>query len=227
MYVIVAGCGALGAELALRLSEDGDDVVVVDRDRNAFERLGPAFDGLTVEGIPIDADVLRQAGGERADALAAVTDSDQVNLMVGQLAARILNIPRVVVQVSDPQLEDTYRKLGVTTIRPGRSTVAQVRSLLGSGTPLHLVALGTGEVHISMFVPAPMLIGESLDRLAIPAKCQPLGILRSGSIRLVEPGLTIETGDAVLVAVRLDAQSILNAWAEAPPAPQTGEGHLS
>jgi trk system potassium uptake protein TrkA len=225
VYVIVAGCGSLGAELALRLSEDGEDVVVVDRDRRAFERLGPEFDGLTVEGIPIDADVLRQAGGERADALAAVTDSDQVNLMVGQLASRILGIPRVVVQVSDPQLEDTYRRFGVTTMRPGRSTVGQVRSLLGAAAPLHLAAIGTGEAHVSMFTPGRKLVGESLDRLTIPGKCQPIGVLRLGSVRLAEPGLTIQPGDAVLVAVRLDAQNILNAWADAPSEPSSGEAH--
>jgi len=212
MYVIVAGCGSLGAELARTLSDEGQDVVVIDRDRTAFERLGPGFDGVTVTGTAIDADVLRQAGAERADALAAVTGSDQVNLMVGQVASRLFGVRRVVVRVSDPQLEETYRRLGLVTLRPGKSAVAQVRCLLGTGALMHLLALGTGDVELVQFSPRASLAGEPLDRFVIPGKCFPAGVMRGGRVILPEPGLRLQEGDGVLALIRLDARSAVAAW---------------
>lgn len=212
VYVIVAGCGSLGAELARTLAEEGQDVVVIDRDRAAFERLGPAFDGITVAGTAIDADVLRQAGADRADALAAVTGSDQVNLMVGQVAVRLFSLPRVVIRVSDPQLEEMYRGLGFVTVRPGKSAVIQVRSLLGAGDLVHLMALGAGEVELVQFQIRPSLAGEALERLSIPGKCQPAGVVRGGKILLPGPELRLEQGDSVLALIRLDARAALSAW---------------
>lgn len=225
MYVIIAGCGDLGAELARQLSEEGEDVVVIDRDRNAFSRLGPAFDGLVVEGIPIDSDVLKQAGADRADALAAVTGSDQVNLMVGQVAMQVFGVSKVVVHVSDPQLEDTYRRHGLMTIRPGKSAVAQVRSLLGTQGLVHLLTLGAGEAQLVEFKPVVALFGQSLDRLAIPGKCQPVGIMREGNILLPDRGLQLQPGDLVLAVVRLDAHAAVSAWAHEPTTGGLGGSH--
>lgn len=212
MYVIVAGCGSLGAELARTLAEEGQDVVVIDRDRAAFERLGPAFDGITVAGTAIDADVLRQAGADRADALAAVTGSDQVNLMVGQVVARLFGLPRVVIRVSDPQLEEIYRGLGFVTVRPGKSAVTQVRSLLGSGDLVHLLALGAGEAELVQFRIRPSLAGESLEQLTIPGKCQPAAVVRGGRVLVRSSDVRLEQGDSVLAVIRLDARPALTAW---------------
>lgn len=209
----------MGAELARTLADEGQDVVVIDRERAAFERLGPAFDGVTVTGTAIDADVLRQAGADRADALAAVTGSDQVNLMVGQVATRWFGLRRVVVRVSDPQLEETYRRLGLVTLRPGKSAVVQVRSLLATGALMSLFALGTGDVELVQFTVRSSLVGEPLERLAIPGKCHPTGIVRQGRILLPGPDLRLEEGDGVLALVRLDARTAVAAWTgnEAPP----------
>ncbi|HHY96062.1 MAG TPA: TrkA family potassium uptake protein [Firmicutes bacterium] len=212
MYVIVAGCGNLGAELARTLADEGQDVVVIDRDRTAFERLGSAFDGVTVTGTAIDEDVLRQAGIERADALAAVTGSDQVNLMVGQVATRVFGRKQVVVRVSDPALEDLYRRLGLITLRPGKSAVAQVRCLLGAGALLHILALGTGEVELVQFAARSSLVGEPVEHLFIHGKCQPLGVIREGRVLLPSTDLRLQEGDGVLAAIRLDARAAVAAW---------------
>lgn len=212
MYVIVAGCGRLGSELARNLSEEGHDVVVIDRDRSAFDLLGTAFEGVTIEGTAIDIDFLRQAGADRADALAAVAGSDEVNLMVGQIARRQFNLRRVVVRVNDPHLESAYRRLGLLTLRPDKSAVAQVRGLLSGEGLTTLMTLGTGEAVLAQVVPRADLAGESLDRFVIPGKCQPAGLLREGRLFLPEPGLRVEPGDALVCVVRLDALKAVTAW---------------
>ena len=82
MNIIVVGCGRVGSQLASYLDEVGHDVVVVDRDAENFEALSNRFHGFTVEGVPIDQDVLRRAGIENCDAVAAVSHNDNMNIMV-------------------------------------------------------------------------------------------------------------------------------------------------
>ena len=73
MQIIIAGCGKVGAQFARIMSEEGHEIVVIDSSAENLRQLGPGFHGVTVLGIPIDEDVLKQAGIESADGFAAVT----------------------------------------------------------------------------------------------------------------------------------------------------------
>ncbi|MEG0570900.1 MAG: NAD-binding protein, partial [Oscillospiraceae bacterium] len=105
MNIMVVGCGKVGSRLALALCEDGHDVSVVDRYESSFELLGSAFSGFTTIGVPIDQDVLKRAGIEDCDAVAAVSSDDNVNIMVSQLAHEIFKVPTVLARIYDPKRE--------------------------------------------------------------------------------------------------------------------------
>lgn len=77
----------------------GHAVSIVDRSPWAFDRLDDDFTGYTVEGIPIDGDVLKEAGIEGCDILVAVTNDDNINLMVGQMAKEIFGVPKVLARL--------------------------------------------------------------------------------------------------------------------------------
>ena len=79
--VIVVGCGRVGSQLANMLSDNGSNVCVIDRNADAFANLGRNFNGSTIQGVGFDEDVLIKAGVEECDVLAAVTQSDNANLM--------------------------------------------------------------------------------------------------------------------------------------------------
>lgn len=114
MYIIIGGCGRLGAEMAEQLSQDGgNDVIAVDTDPLAFDRLGSAFNGETLVGDCTDRDVLEQAGVHRADGLIAVTRSDNANLMTVEMATHLYDVPRTIARLFNPDREEVYRKLGV------------------------------------------------------------------------------------------------------------------
>ena len=106
MQIIVIGCGKVGSKLAQVLSEEGHGVVVVDNENKAFKSLDSSFNGITVTGVPIDQDVLRQAGIETADAIAAVTPDDNVNIMVCQIAKEIFKVPCVLARIYNPAREN-------------------------------------------------------------------------------------------------------------------------
>ena len=73
MNVLVIGSGRLGRYLADMLDREGHDVALIDENEDNFRQLDKDFSGITVEGVPMDMEVLKQAGIESCDAVAAAT----------------------------------------------------------------------------------------------------------------------------------------------------------
>jgi trk system potassium uptake protein TrkA len=135
MKVIVLGCGRLGAHLARRLDREGHAVTVIDRNAEAFARLGSEFRGRMVFGTGIDEDILRRAGIEDADAFIAVTNGDNTNAMASEIARLVFKVPRVVARLYDPVREDTFHTLGLmATVCP---------TIIGSDK-IHEIVIGDG-----------------------------------------------------------------------------------
>lgn len=130
MYIIIAGCGKIGANLVKSLSNDGHDVVVIDPNEESFAQLESGTNCLTVTGMSIDEDVLKSAGIEHADALCAVTSDDNVNIMTAQIAKQLYHVPHVVTRVYDPDKDEVLRQMGLCTICPTMLTVAKIGALL-------------------------------------------------------------------------------------------------
>jgi trk system potassium uptake protein TrkA len=121
-YVVVVGCGRLGSLLAGLLSQAGSSVVVIDRDEAAFELLSSEFSGFRITGDAVEMEVLKLAKAHKAGCLLAVTEDDNVNLMVAQVAHEVFKVPRVMARVFDPRREQVYREFGIETISPTKLT---------------------------------------------------------------------------------------------------------
>jgi len=118
MKFVILGCGRVGARLATMLDHLGHEVSIIDKTRDAFNRLPNDFGGQTIIGVGIDEDVLRNAGIEQADVFAAVTNGDNTNIMASQVAKDLFHVPRVIARIYDPLREETYHTLGLETICP-------------------------------------------------------------------------------------------------------------
>jgi trk system potassium uptake protein TrkA len=117
-YVVIVGCGRLGAYLANQLSRDGHSVVTIDIDGSRFQNLSSEYSGFQIEGDATELAVLKQAKTSKADALIAATREDTVNLMIAQVAKKIFSVPKVVARVFDPGRGSLYSELGVETVCP-------------------------------------------------------------------------------------------------------------
>jgi trk system potassium uptake protein TrkA len=126
MKVVVMGCGRVGARVASMLDHSGHSVSVIDVASRAFRRLAPEFGGDTVIGTGIDEDVLRAAGIEQADVFIAVTNADNRNIMAGQVARAMFGVNQVIMRIYDPVREDTYRRLGYSTVCPTTTVSALI-----------------------------------------------------------------------------------------------------
>ena len=123
MNILVIGCGQVGAALVRDLERIGHDISLVEKDPEQLKRLDSfddyTFGGTALVGDPTDADVLKQAGVENCDAVAAVSEDDSVNLMAAQIAKSIFRREKVICRVSDPHLQVLYHKYyGLETICP-------------------------------------------------------------------------------------------------------------
>lgn len=113
--VIVAGCGRLGSTIAGALSHQGYDVVVIDRSNDSFRRMPANFSGFEILGDVTDLDILLEAGIDRAKLVIAVTDSDNVNCMVSQIASKLYNVGEVIARLNDT---NNRHLLDGTNVRP-------------------------------------------------------------------------------------------------------------
>jgi trk system potassium uptake protein TrkA len=118
MKLVILGCGRVGSTLAMMMDASGDTVTVIDRNGDAFRRLGEEFKGRTLVGEGIDEDVLRKAGIEQADAFIATTEGDNRNIMASQVVKTIFNVPKVITRIYDPIREESYREMGLETVCP-------------------------------------------------------------------------------------------------------------
>ena len=114
MNILVIGCDQVGAALVRDLERIGHDISLVEKDPEQLKRLDSfddyTFGGAALVGDPTDADVLKQAGVENCDAVAAVSEDDSVNLMAAQIAKNIFQREKVICRVSDPHLQVLYHK---------------------------------------------------------------------------------------------------------------------
>ena len=116
LYVVVIGCGRLGSILASNLSQQGHEVVVIDRHKSAFVRLGVEFSGFTIAGNAAEMNILHKANLNKARVAIAMTGNDNLNIALSQLAKTAFDVPIVLTRLQEPARAVIYRQLGLTII---------------------------------------------------------------------------------------------------------------
>lgn len=198
MYIIIAGCGKVGSNLAKALSSENHDVVIIDSEAENFNQLGTGFNGVMLSGVPIDQDVLIAAGIDKADALAAVTPDDNMNVMISQIAKKIFNVPRVITRVYDPERDLVFQQLGLTTMCPTTLAVAQVKNTLKQTEQGIWHSFGSKNVNFTYERAGKEHIGKSAKTIR---ECSMVfGILKDGEFNFAQGDVRIENGDVLVIA---------------------------
>jgi trk system potassium uptake protein TrkA len=210
MHVIVVGCGRVGSELALRVAEEGHTVAVVDKDRHAFRRLPPSFDGATFEGYGFDRDCLEEAGVRNAEALAAVTSGDNSNILTARVARETFDVPNVVARIYDPRRAEIYQRLGIPTVATVTWTTDQVHRRLFPALTVTDWTDASGTVALVERTLPEGWAGHSLDGLDGDDRFRLVAVDRAGASRLATPSLVGQAGDVLHLLARTDALAELD-----------------
>jgi trk system potassium uptake protein TrkA len=209
MRMIIVGCGRMGSGLARALSLQGHTVTVVDADPTRFDQLGSSFKGRTVVGVGFDRDVLLEAGIERADGLAAVTPSDEANVVAARLAGQVFHVPKVVARVYDPRKAEIYRRLGLQTIDPVTWGIHSIADLLISAEVETVLSLGSDAQIVKVDVPS-LLVGRTVRELSVPGEICVISISRGSESFLPTQGAVFQSNDLLHVAVRSSSMERLH-----------------
>jgi trk system potassium uptake protein TrkA len=209
MRAVVIGCGRVGSALAYLLEMNGTQVTIVDRDAKALQRLGEGFHGEMLIGVGLDQDLLERAGVSKADALAAVTGSDETNAVLARLATRRFRVPRVVARMYDPRQADLYRRLGVMTISPVEWSVTKFGHLLSLQDLAPISAIGAGQVQVVEASVTPGLAGRAAGELEVPGETRLIALTRAGRTFLGASNVILEPGDVASIAVTSGSETRL------------------
>lgn len=205
MYVIILGCGRVGSELAHVLSQEGHNVVMLDRDANAFNRLGKQFNGLTLVGSGLDVRLLKEAGIEKADAFCSLTNGDNTNIVSSQLARKVFKVPKVIARVYDPRRADIYKSLGLNVISGTVLFAAMIRDKLME-EHLSGYLLETGQVGMLEVIANEQIAGKTVGELNVPLEFM-IATLEKKHKRVIIPDSTtkVELGDRFVGVVKMDS----------------------
>ena len=155
--------------------------------------------------------MLIKAGIAKTDALAAVTASDEANVVAARIAKQVFRVPRVAARIYDPRKAEIYRRLGIQTISPvalGASRLAELLSFTHLDTK---ITLGTGEVEIiGVEIPAA-LAGRTVSDVDVPGQVRVITLSRSGKMVLPVPGTAFLEGDLINLAVAQDQRDRISA----------------
>lgn len=197
MDIIVVGCGRLGAALAYRLDRSGHKVAILDANGASFGNLPPDFGGRILEGDALMQDVLERAGIQHAHGLAAVTNSDALNVVISHVAREVYSVPNIVARNYDPRCIALFEELNIQVISSTAWGAQRVEEMLFDSSVRTVFSAGNGEVEIYEFLIPDEWNGKLLDDLQTKGLCLPIAITRAGAAMLPETGLRLQEGDVI------------------------------
>ena len=144
--------------------------------------------------------LLRQAGIETADVVCAVTQNDNINIMVAQIAGHVFSVPRVITRIFNPGSRPVFESFGLEAICSTELTVQAFLRSIHREQEIKQERLFSRTVHYSRVPISPEVVGEPVANLATEAGRLIFGVLRAGELLLADPGLKVEAGDELVLA---------------------------
>jgi trk system potassium uptake protein TrkA len=203
MFVLIAGGGRTGAQLANLLMAQNHEVHLVEHRRDILARLHRELPTEVIyEGYPTDPHLLEQAGISRAQVMAACTSNDADNLALCYLARTRYNVPRNIARIYNPRNAWLFdQKFHVDAAFNQADILASlIEEEMSPGAMMTLLKLQRGNYSLveEKILPGAKAIGVAIKNLALPEQCVIATIIRNGEIVLPRGLTTFEVGDEVL-----------------------------
>ena len=202
MKIIILGAGAVGSSIANILSDENNDITVIDSDPYRLRDLQDRLDLKTVQGMAAHPSVLRQAGAEDADMLIAVTSSDETNMVACQVAYTLFRLPTKIARIrsteyqAEPQLFDRLATPIDVLISPEQILTNHIKRLIEYQGALQVLDFADGKVQLVAVktYPGAPLVGQSLRTLK-----QHMPGIRTKVVAIYRQGKAImPTGDTII-----------------------------
>jgi len=197
MQTLIVGAGRVGRELATRYESRGEEVVLIDKDVDTVERV--RADGhRVVHGDATNANVLEEAGADRASVVVAATADDDVNLLVAQLATTRFDVDTVVARANQPNNVEAFEDLDVETISAGFAVADAIDDAVERPALAHWLSDSgrTGDV-LEVELNNDSLVDRTVEETAekLPDGCLVAMVSRNGTDRVPDSDFRLASGD--------------------------------
>jgi len=207
MYILIAGGGKVGANLArVLLAQGKHEVTLIEQRHDRFERLGHEFEHQVLLGDATEIVVLERAGIARPpDIVAALTGDDEDNLIICQLSKEKYGVQKVIARVNDPRNQAHFDLLGISpTVSATRGLMALIEHEVPEHDLVHLLELRKEnleivEVQIDNGAPAA---GKTVEKLDLPEGSRLISIMRNGRSEIAVGSTELRPGDQVLAILQ-------------------------
>jgi len=206
MFVIVVGGGNTGSQLSKFLLDAGHTVRVIEERPAVLEKLETEIpQAVIVNGDGSSPTTLEKAGIQQAQVLAAVTGSDETNLVVTSLGKFEFNVPRVIARINNSKNAWLFTaEMGVDVALNQAEILAKLTvEEMSIGDMMTMLKIRRGKYSIveEKIAPTAQARGMALKDLALPNNCVISGIIRHGEMIMPRGTTILEAGDEILALV--------------------------
>lgn len=218
MYIVIAGGGKVGAYLASVLLSSGNDVAVIENNREKADMLSISLEGqyMVIKGDCCDSRYQEDAGVRRADVFVAATGHDDTNLVACEIAQRVFHVPRAVAKVNNPKNLRIFREVGIECVSSTTliANLIEEEALLGSVSVVS--SLTHGNVVLAEFTIGHLKHysddeGVMLGDIDMPDGALIVGVAYEDDAEVARDDITVYPGDQLIVAVDSDAMDEVRA----------------
>ena len=202
MFVLVAGGGKVGSNLAQALRRMGHEVTIIEQDRQRFIQLERDFEHAAIVGDATELFVLERAGiGRPPDLVVSVTGDDEDNMVICQMARERYGAEKVIARVNDPRNQAHFDLLGISpTVSATKTIMAMIEHEVPEHELIHLLELRKEnleivEVQIDKSSPSA---GKRVSALKLPTGSRLISVMRAGRAEIPDSETELEPGDQVL-----------------------------
>lgn len=199
MFIIIAGAGRVGYNLAKGLLAEGHEVALVEKDKSRYQILVDEFGESVIYGDASDTYTLKQAGANRCDLLVATAGNDEDNLVICQMTKIIYMTPKTIARVNDPKNEVLFTKLGIDqTVNTTNMISALIGHKVGTGFLAELLSFQNAEI-VQIEVPeGSEIIGKPIKDLILPKDTLLIASIRNEQVLVLKGDSTILANDSLI-----------------------------
>lgn len=209
MKVIIVGGGQVGCYLASLLIERGHEIKIIEEKASRIEVLKKNLpENVIVHGSGTDPKLMESVDIQHTDVLAAVTGSDETNLVIATLARLEYGVTRVIGRVNNPKNAWLFTPvMGVDAALNQADLMARlVAEEMSLGDMMTLLKLHGGKYSLveRMVDPASFMVGKALHNIEFPTECVLVAIIRNSDLLLPKGGTVIMAGDKAVAITHVD-----------------------
>jgi trk system potassium uptake protein TrkA len=214
VYILIVGGGKVGFYLAKTLLADRHTVGLVEKEAERCRVLAGELGVTVIAGDGTDLDILRDAGADEADYVAAVTGKDEENLVICQLAKRHFKAPLTIARVNDPKNQSVFKLLGVDATVSSTAIAAQmIENVLPLNGMRIFSVFQQGDVEIveAELTEGSPVAGQQVSQLRLPEECVLITVMHDGRIFFPRGKTVLAAGDRVFALARRQSVQALKA----------------